>query len=240
MAYDEAEAVFDAIFDGEDLAAAAQARKLAVITTDFFDRQGPEKAAGNRAQFAQAAFELPVGDVSEIKDLGDGYYLIQPIEDRPARIPELDEVIEDVKADLIARLQREAAAEDARAALAGVKTGKELATVASALGLKPQSTGYFKRDDAIAGIGRESAVAAVAFTLSQSSRWPDDVVETGKGFYLIEFENARAADLTELAGQKDAIRQRLLQQKQYRAVEAWLDSRKAKSEISIEPNFREG
>jgi peptidyl-prolyl cis-trans isomerase D len=173
-------------------------------------------------------------------DLGDGYYLIQPIEDRPARIPELDEVIENVKADLTAKLQREAAAEDARAALAEVKAGKELAAVASAYGLRPQSTGYFKRNGDIEGIGREAAVAAVGFDLSQSSRWPEDVVETGRGFYLLEFEGARAADLTELAGQKDAIRQRLLQQKQYRAVEAWLDSRKQKSEISIEPNFREG
>jgi len=239
IAYDEAEAVFESIFDGEDLDAAARTRNLAVTTTDLFDRGGPEKNVGNRAQFAQAAFDLPIGDVSEIIDLGDGYYLIQPTEEQPARIPELDAVIENVKADLVAKLQREAAVEDARAALAEVKAGKKLGTVASAYGLEPESTGYFKRNDAVEGIGRETAVAAVAFNLSESSKWPDDVVETSRGVYLLQFKGARTADLSELEGQKDAIRQRLLQQKQYRAVEAWLDSRREKSEISIEPNLRD-
>jgi peptidyl-prolyl cis-trans isomerase D len=239
IAYDEAEAVFESIFDGGDLDAAARTRHLAVTTTDLFDRGGPKKNVGNRAQFAQAAFDLPIGDVSEIIDLGDGYYLIQPIEEQPARIPELDAVIENVKADLVAKLQREAAVEDARAALAEVKAGKKLGTVASAYGLEPESTGYFKRNDAVEGIGRETAVAAVAFNLSESSKWPDDVVETSRGVYLLQFKGARTADLSELEGQKDAIRQRLLQQKQYRAVEAWLDSRREKSEISIEPNLRD-
>ena len=239
MAYDEAEAVFESIFDGDELESAAGARKLSVTTTDFFDRRGPAEKVGDAFQFAQTAFELPIGDISEIKDLGDGYYLIQAIEDKPAQIPEMDAVIEEVKTDLIQKLARQAAAKDARDALAEVKAGKKLDAVASAYGLKSKSTGYFKRNDAIADIGREAAITTAAFNLSDQSRWPDDVIEISKGFYLIEYKGSQAAELSELADKKKAIQQRLLQQKQYQAVEAWLQSQKEQSEISIESNFQE-
>ena len=239
MAYDEAEAVFESIFDGDQLESAASARDLPVLTTEFFDRTGPSINVGNGFQFAQAAFELPIGDISEIKELGDGYYLIQAMEDKPAQIPELEAVIEDVKADLIQKLGREAAAKDARAALEALKAGTELKAVASTYGMEPKSTGYFKRNDPITDIGREAAITTAAFNLSDQTRWPDDAIETKKGFYVVEFNGSKAAVMEELAEKKKAIRQRLLQQKQYQAVEAWLQSQKEKSEVSIEPNFQE-
>ena len=149
-------------------------------------------------------------------------------------------MIEKVKADLVAKRGREAAARDARAALSEVKSGVKLAAVAATYGLKPKTTGYFKRNDAIADIGREAAIANAAFELSDGSRWPEDVVETSRGFYLLEFAGRKAADLSDLDEKREAIQQRLLQQKQYQAIEAWLTNQKEKSEISIEPNFQQG
>lgn len=238
MAADEAEAVYESIFDGEQLDSVAQARNLTLSATDFFDRRGPQEKEGNGFQFAQTAFDLPVGDISEIKDLGDGYYLIQVDEEKPAQIPELDAVMEKVKADLSVKLGRDAAAKDARAALAMLKEGAEMDDVAAKYGLTPKTTGYFKRGDAIAEIGSEAAISTAAFGLSEETKWPEDVVEIGKGFFVLEYRGGKDADMANFEESKDAIRQRLLQRKQYQAVEAWLQNQKENSEIVIEPNFQ--
>lgn len=238
MAADEAEAVYESIFDGEQLDSVAEARNLTLTTTDFFDRRGPQKKEGNGFQFAQVAFELPVGDISEIKDLGDGFYLIQVDEEKPALIPELDSVLDKVKAALSVKLGRDAAAKDARAALAELKDGAKLDAVASKYKLAPKTTGFFKRNDAIADIGSEIAISAAGFGLSEDVKWPGDVIEIGKGFYVLEYRGHQAAAISELEENKDAIRQRLLQRKQYQAVETWLQNQKEKSEIAIEPNYQ--
>lgn len=240
MAYDEAEAAFESVFDGNPLEAVASARSLAVETTGFFGRQGPASGVGNGAQFAQTVFELPIGEISEIKDLGDGYYLIEAAAEDPAHIPALAEVAERVKADLVAELQREAAAKDAAAALEALKAGESLAEVAKKRGVPVKTTGFFKRNDAAGEIGREPAVVAAAFELSADSKWPPEAIDTAKGYYVLEFREAKNASMEELAQQQDAIRQRLLQQKQYQAMEAWLKARRENSEIDIEPEYRKG
>jgi len=109
LAYDDAEAVYDAASGTGDLAGAAAARKLALHTTDFFTRRGPVKGVSKAAEFAQAAFQLAPGEVSDIQDVGDGYTLLQVADSRPARIPELAAIEARVKQDAIREKQTEQA-----------------------------------------------------------------------------------------------------------------------------------
>ena len=92
LAYDAAELIFDATFEGAQLETIAAEHQLAIQTTDFFTRQGPKKGVPNKAEFAKIAFDLPEDEVSEIQDFGDGYFLLEVVEKRAARIPELKEV----------------------------------------------------------------------------------------------------------------------------------------------------
>jgi len=237
LAYDAAESIFDAAFESGRIDAVAAEHNLAVKTTDFFTRQGPQKGIQNKAEFAKVAFDLPEDEVSEIQDFGDGYYLMEIVEKRPARIPELKDVETKVKADLIEEKKSEKAKMDAEALLSALKDGTALETAAKEFGLTPASTGFFKRTDAIPNIGFERDLSRVAFELSDDNRLPQKVIQGRKGYFVIQFRQKKPPSMVEFDKEKDDIIERLLQQKRSKAFAAWLEQVKNRSEIVYFEDF---
>ena len=238
MAYDGAEFIFDATFEGDSLEAVAAENQLVVHTTDFFSNPGgPAKGVQNKGAFAKAAFELPEGEISEIQDFGDGYYLMEIIERRPAQIPELGAVEEKVRADLIKEKKGEKAKMDAEALLVALKDGTDMAAAAKEFDLKAQNTGFFKRNDAIPNIGFERGISSAAFELSAQNNLPQEVIDGPKGYYVIKFKEKKAPSMVDFGKEKEGIQNRLLQQKRFKTYQAWLDQTKKSSEIVIEEDL---
>jgi len=238
LAYDGAEAVFDKTFEGDRLETVAADNQLVVHTTDFFTRGGgPAKGVKDKAAFATAAFELPEGEISEIQDFGDGYYLMEIIEKRPAQIPELSAVEKKVRTDLVKEKKDENARKDAEAFLAALKDGADMATASKEFDLKVQNTGFFKRNDAIPNIGYERSISSAAFELSEHNNLPPEILAGPKGYYVIKFKQRQAPALADFDKEKEDIRNRLLQQKRFKVFQAWLDQRKNSSEIVIEEDL---
>jgi peptidyl-prolyl cis-trans isomerase D len=237
LAYDAAESVFDAAFEGRPLREIAADQKLALITTDFFTRQGPQKGVQDKSEFAKVAFDLPEEQVSEIQDLGDGYYLLEIVEKKAARIPELTEVEEKVKADLIREKKNERAKIDADALLSALKDGADIETVGKEFDLTPKSTGFFKRNGSIPNIGFERELSRAAFELSDDRFLPQEVFQGGKGFYVIKFKQRKTPSMEEFEKEKANINERLLQQKRSETLREWLEQKKKSSEIVVEDGF---
>lgn len=238
LAYDAAEAVFDATYEGDRLETVAADSRITVHTTEFFDRQGgPVKGVKNKSAFAKAAFELPESEISEIQDFGDGYYLLEIIEKQPSQIPELSAVEKKVRADLVQEKKKENARKDAEALLAAIKGGADMVEASKEFDLKVQSTGFFKRNDAIPNIGYDRNISSVAFELSEQNPLPQEILDGPKGYYVIKFKQRQAPSMTEFDKEKEDIKNRLLQQKRFKAFEAWLDQRKNSSEIVIEDDI---
>jgi len=238
FAYDAAESIFDAAFKSGRLGTIATEHNLAVNTTDFFSRQGPQ-GVEKKAEFARVAFDLPEAEVSEIQDFGDGYYIMEVIEKRPARIPELKTVEEKVKADLIKEKKGEKAKMDAEALLSALKDGVVMGTASKEFDLTPQSTGFFKRNDAIPNIGFERNISRVAFELSDQNRLPQKVLNGRKGYYVIKFKQRQAPSMVEFDKEKADIKERLLQQKRSKTFNTWLQKIKNRSEIVFVEGFLE-
>jgi peptidyl-prolyl cis-trans isomerase D len=236
-AYDEADAAYDAAFAGSDLAAAAAARKLEVKTTDYFTRSGTVKGIAQPTQFVQAAFQLAPGEVSEIQDLGDGYYLLQVAETRPSRIPEFSAVESAVKQDLIKEKQREMARKDAEALLAEVKAGVGLEQAAKKAGVSRRTSDYIKRSDTIADLGSEAEATRVAFELSERQPLPADPVQTAKGYCVLRFVEQKAPAMEDFEKERSQIKERLLQQKHFKAWEAWMSQLRKSSQIERKKDF---
>ena len=235
LAYDAAEAVFDATYEGDRLETVAADSQITVYTTGFFDNRGGSlKDVKNKSAFAKAAFELPENEISEIQDFGDGYYLLEIIEKRPAQIPELSAVEKKVRADLVQEKKKENARKDAEALLAAIKDGADMAEASKEFDLKVQSTGFFKRNDAIPNIGYDRNISSAAFELSDQNQMPQEILDGPKGYYVIKFKQRQVPSMTEFDKEKEDIKNRLLQQKRFKAFEAWLDQRKNSSEIVIE------
>ena len=231
LAYDDAEAVYDAASGTGDLTGAAAARKLALHTTDFFTRRGPVKGVSKAAEFAQAAFQLAPGEVSDIQDVGDGYTLLQVADSRPARIPELAAIEARVRQDAIREKQTEQAGKDARALLADVKNGAALEPAAKKAGLTAKTTDFFKRGDSPPDLANEPEVTRAAFELSEREPLPAEPIKTSTGYSVIRFREKKPPAAGGLEAEKAQIQDRLLQQKKSKTWEAWLDQLRQSSEI---------
>ena len=237
LAYDEAEIVYDATFEGQNLADIAQKRNLKVLTTGLFTQKSPPKEIQNAAQFASVAFNLPINEVSNVQEFADGYYLIEVVEKVPAKIPELEAVANKVKEDVIKEKQDTKASSEASEFLAELKNGQTVASVSQKFKLAPKTTGFFKRDDTIPTMGSETEIARVAFKLSDQNPLPDEPIKGQKGYYVIHFRERQEPALDGFEKEKAAIKERLLQQKMFKTTEAWLNRTKSESQISVEEGF---
>lgn len=238
MAQEEAEQVYDVTFVGEDLVRNARDRKMTVHETDFFSRRkGPAKGVREPAPFANAAFEVNEMDVSEVLDYGDGFYILQPVEKRAPQVPEFESVTARVKSDLIKKRQQEKAQQEADQYLEALKGGKTLAEEAERLGLKTESSGYFKRNAAIPKIGYNPDIAAASFALSDENRLPENIFSVGDNYYVIQFASRQEPAGEEFEKEKDQVRDQLLQQKRFKTMETWLAEKRKSSEVLVEESY---
>ena len=239
LAYDDAEAVYEATFEENDLSKIAAERHFELYTTSLFGKDGPKDGIENGAQFAVEAFKLKDDEISEVKEIGDRYFIIQVVERVPEKIPDLSAVEDRVKEDLVKKLQGEKAKEDAKRLLEMAHNGKTLTEASKAFDIKVSETGWFKRTDAVSDIGYEPAIAESAFNLSNEKALPEDVIKGNKGFYVILFKGRKLPDIEGYGTEKAAIKQRLMNQKELAAFNALLDNIRQRSEIEISEGYRD-
>jgi peptidyl-prolyl cis-trans isomerase D len=240
MAFDEAEAVLEALEAEPDMEKIASARQLKVQETDFFTRQdGPAGTMADPQQFAAAAFALEANRISDIVDFGDGYYLIQAMARKAAAVPDLAAVEAKVRADLAAQRQDEQAQKDAQALIKLLKDGAPLAEAAQQMGQKvTPAAGFFKRNEPVPGIGSEASITAAVFALTEDQPIPAEPVKGAKGYYVLHLVERKAPEAQAFAAEKDAVIARLSQQKEDKAFETLLEDVKSRSRISIAEAYR--
>ncbi len=195
----------------DTLAPAAEALELTVQETGPITRRGGAGVAAN-PEFLRHAFSAEAigGDNSEVFELGDGRYAVLRVVDHT---PAMQRPMDEVKADITARLKQQtgaAAARDAGEALiAKLRAGEAIDTE-----LGKHSTSFVDMTD----VGREGkegladAVLKKAFTLAVGDNKPGQGgVELDNGNYVIVMVTARrpgaAASNTEA---RDALRRQLL------------------------------
>ena len=232
-AREEAEMAFDTSFESDDLQKTAAALKLEILTTDFFPSSGP-KGIRNRTKFGEVAFGLGEGEISEIQDLGDGYYILQPVEKHPEQIPALSEVKDRVEKDLLAHRKDEKARMAAETFLTALQSKDEGNPKPEA---EFKETGFFKRNASIPQIGYEQKINAAAFELKPESPLADEILKGRKGYYVIRLKERQAPDAKGLDAEKDDIRRNLQQQKEFKTFEKWIALLRDRSEVVIEEKF---
>jgi peptidyl-prolyl cis-trans isomerase D len=234
IAYDEAEAVYDASFENQNLDSIAADRNLKIQTTEFFTQKDPPQKIKNAARFAGVAFNLPINELSAVQDFADGYYLLEVVDKVQPQIPELKAVEQKIRNDLLKEKQDQRARDEANLLLTELKNGQALASFSQKFKIPVKQTGFFKRNSPIPEIGAENDIARIAFELSDEHRLPEEIIKGQKGYYVISFRKRQEPSLEGFEKEKAAIRDRLLQQKTIKTVDAWLTRLRSESEISIE------
>ena len=237
LAYDKADAFYEATLEGDLIAEVGKEMGLEVKTTGLFSKVGPEKEVNNPKAFADAAFALSVNQISEIQDFDDGFYILQIIESIPGKVPELATVREAVTADLKKEKQAALAEEKAKALLVALKSGPTADGNGSDSGVVFKTTDYFKRNDQIKDIGWENEISQMAFTLSSTQPLAEDVIRGKNGFYVMRLKDRRLPDSQGFDKEKKQLEEILSQQKELKAFKLWLSEARKKSEITIEEGF---
>ncbi|MCG8685546.1 MAG: SurA N-terminal domain-containing protein [Desulfobacterales bacterium] len=234
LAYYKAGEAFDSVIDGDDFEQVALIAKKKVIETPVFTELGDGLSdLDNPAQFASAAFELINDEISEVKQIGDKYYLIKIVEKiEPVLLP-----FEDVQAQIVetltAKLQKDAAQKAAKAMIEKADAKSSIQDIAKANNLEVASSTLFTRNQAVPGIPGSRDISAKAFSLTKETPVYTDVLEAGTLFYLIGFKEKQVPEAAVAEENQEQVKQEITSRKQQEYYAAWMQSLKEKADIKI-------
>jgi peptidyl-prolyl cis-trans isomerase D len=237
MAFDRAEEIYEACYEAGSVSDVAKIKDLVLHQTEFFSQNGPVKGIKEAKKFAETAFALPEDGVSEPLELSNGYYILQPMEKKPATIPALESIKVMVSQDLIQAKKEDLAKKGAEEFLSVLRAGSSLQEAASSRKLTTKTTGFFGRSGAIPEIGFERDILEAAFLLSSSKPFPDSVLKGKPGYYVIHLKGRQEADPKEFENKKSEITSNLLRQKRQKTLKELLDWLRGRSQITIEEGF---
>lgn len=236
-AYLKAGEAFDAVVDGDDLEQAARITGKQMIETGEFAAGGGGLDMPDKEEFARTAFELTVDTISDIKQIGDSYYLIKPVRKIDPVVQELDQVKDKVIQDLSENLRKLKAKEEAQLYLGKAKDAKTLAQLAKDHNLELKSTALFSRNGAIEDIGNSPEFIQAGFSLSEKHPIYPEIVETPKGYYLIGFKEKKSPDEAEVSKNLKLLKSQLAGSKQNQAFQAWINELKKQYTIEYDPQI---
>ena len=101
LALEDAESAYDMSYGGDDLLAAAERLGVTVTTTEALARNNAIPGVADSEKFLSTGFSLDEMAVSDVQDLGDGFYIIQTLEKIPSQIQSFETVQARVQQDLL-------------------------------------------------------------------------------------------------------------------------------------------
>ncbi|MCF6246988.1 MAG: SurA N-terminal domain-containing protein [Desulfobacula sp.] len=237
IAYDRAGEAFDAVIDGDDFEQVALISDKKIIKTDAFDQNGKGLIIPNKKEFAQTAFALAAEDTSDVKQLGDSYYLIKIIERIVPAIQTLDIVKADVQKNVTSKLQKEFAQKQAQEFLDKAVAQNSLEDLSLPDQIKIKSTPLFTRNGSIEGILNANEFIQAGFTLNDTQKIYPRLVETSTGYYILKFKEKKEPAGTEVIKNLKTVKDELVWKKQTQSYQAWLMQLKKTKKIKYDPAF---
>jgi len=200
-----------------------------VEETPPFAKGGEVPDVGRVPGFAESAFALREGEVSDLIESPEAIYLLAPFAYSEAHAPPLDEVRERVTAD--ARRERgEALARERGEKLLARAREIGLDQAAAEAGVRVEETGPFERVDAIPTLGRLADLTADAFSLTPEAPLAPKVYRTGGDAIVAALRARTPADMAGFEGAKEKLRETLQRQKHEAVLTAYMSYLKERAQ----------
>jgi peptidyl-prolyl cis-trans isomerase D len=166
-------------------------------------------------EFDTVAFALEPGQVSDPFKTSFGYHVVKLMEKRPATSRPLAEVQAQIEDQIKSQRAQDEAQRTADDIAAQLKSPADLDSIARPRGLTVAESGFFAREEPIAGLGIAPAAADQAFTLEEGQVSP--AIRTPQGFVFLTVTGRQDAYVPKLEEVQARVRDDVLQKK---AVEA--------------------
>lgn len=209
-----------ALEDGKSFEAAAEEVGLEVERTPAFERDAFVPGFGALRAGQRFAFSAEPGATTDRPMEDDEYvYAFRLVEVKEPRTQSFDEVADQARFALAQERRKEMA----RAALEAAVTASDgtLESIADQLDAAVQAPAPFSRDSFVPGVGRRNGFVAAAFGLAEGER--SGMVESDRGYYVLEMVKRIPADETLFADQRDQLRGQLLLEKRQTLITAWME-----------------
>ena len=213
-----------------DMNKAAAELMLKVEESGFFQRTDPVPGLGNAPQVSEAAFQLQENAVSEPLSSARGPVFVTVTARKDAYTPTLDEVKDRVREDLIRVRATEMSRQRASAIAAQLKSAKDFAAAAKALGLESKDSGFVARDSALPEVGVNRDVEKAAFALPKGA--VSDPIQTPNSTVIVRVEDRDDVTADELTLAKERFRIELLNERRGRFFASYMT--KAKEQVKVE------
>ncbi len=196
----------------QGLDAAAAAKGVSLVTSEFFSRRDLLPGVGPAPQLSDAVFAAAEKSAPEMAPTSQGFAVFQLLAIKPPETPSFD----DIKTKVEEQFKNERAgvllAQKTQELSDRAKSEHSLRKVAKELGAEVKTSDFVLPDGQVPGIGSLTGEASVAFTMK-----PGDIsgpIRTGANGAVISMLEVQEPSDSDFAAKRDQIREQLLQGKQ--------------------------
>lgn len=229
-AEEQAKAIEAQVKTAADLDRVAAERGLQVQETEMLLRDDPIDGLGPAPEVSAQAFQLEQGVVSPALRVARGWAFVTVIGKQDPYIPELSEVRDRVREDLIEERASEMARNKAAEIAAALKTAKDFTATAKKFGLEVRPTELITRGSPIPDLGVSAEVDAAAFSLPLGG--VSEPISTPQGTAIVRVVEKQDVTPEEIASGRDQLREELVNQRRDQFFSAYMQ--KAKQNLRIE------
>jgi peptidyl-prolyl cis-trans isomerase D len=232
QAADLAQAMAKDISKPADLDKVAKARGMTVEESGFFARDEPTLALGTSPEAAARVFQMAPDTVEGPLQTSRGFAFVALVGKQEPHVPELAEVKDRVRDEVVKQKARDLAKQKANDLAAKLKSAPDFDKAAKAAGVEPKTTELVARNSPIPDLGVATAVEDAAFKLPVGA--VSDPIATDNGTAIVKVLEKQEVTPSELANVKDKFREEILADRRNRFFSAYMA--KARQKMKIEVN----
>ena len=196
----------------QGLDAAASAKGMTVITSEFFGRKDMLPGLGPAPQFMDAVFTAAEKSAPEMAATSQGFALFDLLAVKPQSTPTFEEIRTRVEQEFKNERSSVLLSQKAQELSDRAKAEHDLKKAAKELGATVKTSEFVSPDGQVPDIGSMTGQAAVAFSMK-----PGDIsgpINSGANGVVIAITEVQAPSETDFAAKRDQIRDTLLQGKE--------------------------
>jgi peptidyl-prolyl cis-trans isomerase D len=196
----------------QGLDAAASAKGMTVITSEFFGRKDMLPGLGPAPQFMDAVFTTAEKSPPEMAATSQGFALFDLLAVKPESTPTFEEIRTRVEQEFKNERSSVLLSQKAQELSDRAKAEHDLKKAAKELGAAVKTSEFVSPDGQVPDIGSMTGQAAVAFSMK-----PGDIsgpINSGANGVVIAITEVQAPSETDFAAKRDQIRDTLLQGKE--------------------------